>query len=135
MCGDQSVTGKRHVKHNLSFRASISMRCFALCSTCYLAAANGGCCRKCFQSGARFIRTGRSGASRVRECACLGRQYKNQVGMARKKQGATRCASWMRRASKTGTQPAKRDMTPPRKFQESSVILPLTRKALLTGWQ
>ena len=44
--------------------------------TCYLAAANGGCCRKCFQSGARSIRTGRSRASRVRECACLGKQYK-----------------------------------------------------------
>ena len=64
-----------------------------LCSTCYLAAANGGCCRKCFQSGARSIRTGRSGANRVRECVCLGRQYKNQVGMARKKQGRNACST------------------------------------------
>ena len=36
---------------------------------------------------------------------------KNQVGMARKKQG--------RSASKTVMEPVKRGMTPPRKFQES----------------
>ena len=92
--------------------------------------SSGGCCRTCFQGGARSIRTGRSGANRVRECVCLGRKYKNQVGMARKKQGRN-----ARSASKTVTQPVKRGMTPPRKFPESSVILPLTGKAFLMRWR
>ena len=38
-------------------------------------------------SDARSIRAGKYGANRVREGACLRRHYKNQVGMARNKQG------------------------------------------------
>ena len=53
---------------------------------------------------------------------------KIRLAWPERNRGATRAAR-----QKQWIQPVKKGMTPPRKFQESSVILPLTRKALLMG--